>query len=159
MVWNIFSFHPEIWGNDPIWLINIFQLGWFNHQPEILSTNYCTWPQPLPAPWPKKINPFQPLRSKLQRPRIPWRSIPSISVLDDEGLRENTVGLVRGLIQVEEVDVFFYWEYVKTPSTSSKKLSNAMQHDCISTYMIAMSGDIATPKVVRSKKMSSFNRS
>ena len=48
--------------------------------------------------------------------------------------------------------------HVKTPSKCSKKLSNVMQHDCISTYMIAMSGDIATPKVVRSKMMSSFNR-
>ena len=24
--------HPENWGNDPIWLAHIFQMGWFNHQ-------------------------------------------------------------------------------------------------------------------------------
>ena len=28
---NIFYFHPEPGGNDPIWLYNIFQVG-FNHQ-------------------------------------------------------------------------------------------------------------------------------
>ena len=28
---NMFYFHPDPWGNDPIWLINTFQLGW-NHQ-------------------------------------------------------------------------------------------------------------------------------
>ena len=28
---NIFYFHPEPWGNDPIWLRNIFQLGWNHH--------------------------------------------------------------------------------------------------------------------------------
>ena len=33
MVSNAFYFHPEIWGNDPIWLMtHIFQMGWFNHQ-------------------------------------------------------------------------------------------------------------------------------
>ena len=54
---------------------------------------------------------------------------------------------VDQLIQVEEVDMFFLGaEYVKTPSTSSKKLSNVMQHDRKSTYMIAMSGDIATQR-------------
>ena len=32
---NIFYVHPEPWGNDPIWLDNIFQMGWeLNHQPE-----------------------------------------------------------------------------------------------------------------------------
>ena len=31
---NIFHFHPDPWGNDPIWLI-FFQKGWFNHQPVI----------------------------------------------------------------------------------------------------------------------------
>ena len=30
---NIFYFHPDPWGNDPIWLI-FFKMGWFNHQPE-----------------------------------------------------------------------------------------------------------------------------
>ena len=30
---NIFYFHPDPWGDDPIWLYNIFQMGWFNHQP------------------------------------------------------------------------------------------------------------------------------
>ena len=29
---NIFYFHPEPWGNDPVWLF-FFQMGWFNHQP------------------------------------------------------------------------------------------------------------------------------
>ena len=28
---QIFNFHPDPWGNDPIWLTNIFQMGW-NHQ-------------------------------------------------------------------------------------------------------------------------------
>ena len=28
---KIFYFHPEPWGNDPIWT-TIFQMGWFNHQ-------------------------------------------------------------------------------------------------------------------------------
>ena len=26
---NMFYFHPEPWGNDPIWLAPIFQMGWF----------------------------------------------------------------------------------------------------------------------------------
>ena len=34
--WN---FHPELWGNDPIWLRNIFQMGWFNHQLVNISLN------------------------------------------------------------------------------------------------------------------------
>ena len=29
---NIFYFHTDPWGNDPIWLAHIFQRGWFNHQ-------------------------------------------------------------------------------------------------------------------------------
>ena len=34
-----FSFHPEPWGNDPIWRAywHIFQMGWFNHQLEQLN--------------------------------------------------------------------------------------------------------------------------
>ena len=28
---STFYFHPENWGNDPIWLI-LVQMGWFNHQ-------------------------------------------------------------------------------------------------------------------------------
>ena len=32
VVWNIFYVHPDPWENDPIWLYNIFQMGWFNHQ-------------------------------------------------------------------------------------------------------------------------------
>ena len=28
MVSNIFHFHPEPWGNDPIWRLHIFQMGW-----------------------------------------------------------------------------------------------------------------------------------
>ena len=28
---NIFYFHPDPRGNDPIWLSHIFQGGWFNH--------------------------------------------------------------------------------------------------------------------------------
>ena len=32
--WNL---HPDPWGNDPIWLIHIFQVGWFNHQLERLG--------------------------------------------------------------------------------------------------------------------------
>ena len=31
VVSNVFNFHPENWGNDPIWLHNIFQRGW-HHQ-------------------------------------------------------------------------------------------------------------------------------
>ena len=31
---NIFYFHPEAWGNDPIWRA-YFQRGWFNHQLEV----------------------------------------------------------------------------------------------------------------------------
>ena len=31
---NIFYFHPENWGKIPIF-INTFQMGWFNHQPDI----------------------------------------------------------------------------------------------------------------------------
>ena len=28
-----FYFHPDPWGNDPIWLVHIFQMGWWtNHQ-------------------------------------------------------------------------------------------------------------------------------
>ena len=27
-----FNVHPENWGNDPIWLAHVFQMGWFNHQ-------------------------------------------------------------------------------------------------------------------------------
>ena len=27
-----FNVHPDFWGNDPISLIHIFQMGWFNHQ-------------------------------------------------------------------------------------------------------------------------------
>ena len=30
---RFFIFAPT-WGNDPIWLIDIFQMGWFNHQLE-----------------------------------------------------------------------------------------------------------------------------
>ena len=29
----IFYFHPETWGRFPF-LTNIFQMGWFNHQPK-----------------------------------------------------------------------------------------------------------------------------
>ena len=29
---DIFYFHPDPWGNDPIWRAYIFQMGWFNHQ-------------------------------------------------------------------------------------------------------------------------------
>ena len=29
---NIFCVHPAPWGNDEIWLWNIVQMGWFNHQ-------------------------------------------------------------------------------------------------------------------------------
>ena len=35
VVSNIFYFHPENWGNDPI-LTHIFQMGWFNHQLDIV---------------------------------------------------------------------------------------------------------------------------
>ena len=28
---NICYFHPDVWGDDPIWLEHIFQLSWFNH--------------------------------------------------------------------------------------------------------------------------------
>ena len=27
-----FIFNPFFWGNDPIWRLHIFQMGWFNHQ-------------------------------------------------------------------------------------------------------------------------------
>ena len=29
---SVFFFHPDPWGNDPIWLPHIFSNGWFNHQ-------------------------------------------------------------------------------------------------------------------------------
>ena len=32
VVSNIFYFHPDPWGNDPIWLIFFKWVGWFNHQ-------------------------------------------------------------------------------------------------------------------------------
>ena len=31
-----FMFTPEAWGRFPIWLSHIFQMGWFNHQPEYI---------------------------------------------------------------------------------------------------------------------------
>ena len=31
---NIFYFHPDTWGNDPIWLAHIFQMGLVIHQLE-----------------------------------------------------------------------------------------------------------------------------
>ena len=31
MVSSIFNFHTPTWGNDPIWLYDIFEMGW-NHQ-------------------------------------------------------------------------------------------------------------------------------
>ena len=47
-----FHFHPENWGNDPIWLAHIFQMGWFNHQLEnqerrwegLFSLHAPSWP-------------------------------------------------------------------------------------------------------------------
>ena len=30
----MFYFHPDPWGDDPIWRANIFQMGWFNHHLE-----------------------------------------------------------------------------------------------------------------------------
>ena len=41
VVSNIFNFHPENCGNDPIWLCNIFQMGWFNHK-QTKSTVTCS---------------------------------------------------------------------------------------------------------------------
>ena len=32
LVSNICYFHPDPWGNDPIYITHIFQVGWFNHQ-------------------------------------------------------------------------------------------------------------------------------
>ena len=32
LVSNICYFYPDFWGNDPIYITNIFQVGWFNHQ-------------------------------------------------------------------------------------------------------------------------------
>ena len=32
VVSNIFSFHPDPWGNDSQFDEHIFQMGWFNHQ-------------------------------------------------------------------------------------------------------------------------------
>ena len=29
---NIYDFQHEPWGDDPIWLLHIFQMGWWNHQ-------------------------------------------------------------------------------------------------------------------------------
>ena len=37
---NIFYFHPDPWGNDPIWRAHIFQMGWFNHQPVICFCHF-----------------------------------------------------------------------------------------------------------------------
>ena len=34
VVSNIFYVHPKTWGRFPFWLINVFQMGWFNHQLE-----------------------------------------------------------------------------------------------------------------------------
>ena len=48
------------WGNDPIWLYNIFHMGWFNHQPVEalaktynLSMVYCSlsWWDPAVGQW------------------------------------------------------------------------------------------------------------
>ena len=40
--WNV---HPNPWGNDPIWLAHIFQMGWFNHHLYIvyLSLEFEAW--------------------------------------------------------------------------------------------------------------------
>ena len=37
---NTFYFHPKNWGNDPIWLYNIFQRLW-NHQPWLVCSFFC----------------------------------------------------------------------------------------------------------------------
>ena len=37
---QIFLMFTPIWGNDPIRLINIFQMGWFNHQLESLPMTF-----------------------------------------------------------------------------------------------------------------------
>ena len=37
----IFYFHPYL-GKIPI-LTNIFQTGWFNHQPDKIENNYSSW--------------------------------------------------------------------------------------------------------------------
>ena len=37
VVSNIFwNFHPDFWGDDPFFKIIFFQMGWFNHQLEIV---------------------------------------------------------------------------------------------------------------------------
>ena len=38
-----FDFHPEPWGDDPIWLIHIFQRGWFNHQLAMIFFGWIFW--------------------------------------------------------------------------------------------------------------------
>ena len=37
--WWLITFHyvyPDPWGNDPIWLVHILQMGWFNHQEDFI---------------------------------------------------------------------------------------------------------------------------
>ena len=45
---KIYYFHPEPWGNDPIWRLHIFQMGWFNHQP-VLLLNFQAFSSPFQA--------------------------------------------------------------------------------------------------------------
>ena len=40
---RFFDFHPETWRNNSIWLYNIFQMGWFNHQLIYKSTIVMQW--------------------------------------------------------------------------------------------------------------------
>ena len=35
------SFFIPIWGNDPIWLAHLFQIGWFNHQ--VVTKIFLAW--------------------------------------------------------------------------------------------------------------------
>ena len=64
--WNFkyfLHFQPEPWGNDPIWLYNIFQMGW-NHQLEEFDFQliflhasvprwWYHWSKTYPSSWPE----------------------------------------------------------------------------------------------------------
>ena len=80
---KIFYFHPENWGNDPI-LSNIFQMGWFNHQPvehylirQGLPRRWrrsAVW-RPRPAEREKKIGGWAGLGPQVACACLVWRSI------------------------------------------------------------------------------------
>ena len=50
----VFIFTPDPWGNDPIWLYHIFQIGW-NHQPVSICHDFFSdwrlWSRWYPTMW------------------------------------------------------------------------------------------------------------